>query len=201
MRGERRHGGRASGMGRTRLARTVRLAPAFFAVVAIAMLVPVGALRAQSGLTANGTINARIIHKAGIALIFNTNASGVALGGSGTAAATLGFGGISRFGPLDAGVTRTATALDFTVSTPFDVFVELGGGTSASYNLTASLSTVPGVFGFRFDAVPLSTTPVTVVANDPNYNANRTHTLYLTVPISAAPGGVSNTVNVTATAN
>ncbi len=179
----------------------VRALPLVVALAALAMVLPGRPLRAQSGLTANGTINARIIHRAGIAVVFNSNAGGVVLGGSGGFAVTLNFGNISRYGALIPGVTRTATATSFAVSTPFDVYVELGGGGSASYNLTASLSTAPGVYSYAFDAVPLSTTAATVVANDPNYNVNRMHTLYLTVPISAAPGGVSNTVNVIAAAN
>ncbi len=170
--------------------------------VVAAMVLMDGPARAQSGLTTTGTINARLIHKSGIALVFNSNAGGVALSGPGTNAASLDFGSISMYGTLTAGVTRdTSVAGQFTVSTPFDVYVDNGGGASASYNLAASLAAAPAPFTFKFDTFTLSTTAVTVVTNDPNYNTNRTHTLYLTVPITAPAGLVSNTVNVTATAN
>lgn len=182
-------------------AAAVRLVPGISAVVAMAMLLAGGPVRAQSGLTSLGMINARIIHKAGIALTFESNAGGVTLGGTGTSAATLDFGTIARVGLLLTGVTRTFTGTDFTVGTPFDVRVDLSGGGTASFNLSASLSANPGVYGYTWDTFALSTTAATVVTNDPNYNVNRTHTLYLTVPFTAAPGAVGNTINVTATAN
>ncbi len=194
------HDRQAGAPQRTRLRRAAGFLPGVFAALAVAMLIPVGTSRAQSGLIGRGTINARIIHKAGIALVFNSNPGGVALGGSGFAAATLDFGTISRFGTISPLVTRSIGAADFTVSTLFDVLVEMSGA-STGYNLTAALAAAPGVYAYQWDTFPLSTTAVTVVTNNPNYNVNQPHTLYLRVPFTAPAGAVANTINVTATAN
>ena len=73
------------------------------------------ALHAQ---TANGTINATLVNKSGLTLVFDTAAGGVTLGSSGSPAASAGFGVISAFGPLSAGVTRpTVGPTTFTVQT------------------------------------------------------------------------------------
>lgn len=164
-----------------------------------ALLLLVGSARAQ--LNASGTLNATLINKSGISIVFNTDAAGVTLTGSGTAAAGLNFGTVSMYGTAPAGVTLTRAANSFTVSSPFDVFVDIGGTTSPSYQLQASLAAAPGVYTYQVDAVTLSTTLATVVAADPNYRTNVLHTMYLTIPSSAPAGAVSNTVQFTVTAN
>ena len=158
-----------------------------------------GAAHAQ--LTASGTLNARLINRSGIWLAFNSDPSGVVLGNGGTSAATLNFGNVRMYGNPPAGVSQTRTANNFTVGTPFDVYVEIGGTASASYRLQASLQTAPGVYAFKVDAVALSTAAATIVAADPHYGANVAHTLYLTIPTAAPAGTVSNTVNFTVVAN
>jgi len=64
----------------------------------LALLLAGAALRAQT--TASGTINATLINKSAIALVFDTDPGGVTLVGSGTGAATANFGTVSAFGPL-----------------------------------------------------------------------------------------------------
>lgn len=157
---------------------------------------------AQAQTTASGTLNAKLVNKSGIWLIFNTDAAGVALGNAGTSAASLNFGNVAMYmATPPAGVALTRTATNFTVSTPFDVYVGIGGTTSPSYTLQASLQSAPGVYTFKIDAVTLTTTAATVAAADPNYGTNVQHTMYLTVPATAPAGAVSNTVNFTVTAN
>src|SRR5256885_9594597 len=91
--------------------------------------------------TAQGTIKASLINKNGIAIVFNSDAAGVALGNNGSSAATLNFGTISAFGALAAGVARTAVnAANYTVRTTFDVQVTQGGLASPSYTLAANLA-------------------------------------------------------------
>src|SRR5205814_9571447 len=93
------------------------------AVALLSVLLSAAALLAQNP-TAQGTINATLDHKNGIALVFNTDAAGVSLGNSGTSAASINFGTISAYGALSAGVTRPAVnAANFTVRTVFDVQV------------------------------------------------------------------------------
>ena len=156
--------------------------------------------RAQA--TASGTLNSTLINKSGIWLIFNNDASGVTLGNSGTSAATLNFGKVAKYMPTPpAGVTLALAPTNFTVSTPFDVFVDVGGVTSLSYSLQANLQSAPGVYTYKIDAVTLTTSAATIVAADPNYRTNVQHTMSLTIPDTAPAGVVGNTVNFTVTAN
>lgn len=159
--------------------------------------------------TATGTINATLINKNGIALVFDTDPSGVTLGAAGTSAATLDYGVISAFGPLSPGVTRpSVTATNYTVRTVFDVQVIEGGLTSTSYTLRAQLgSALPAGFSFIVDGVTLTAGPSSIQTNG-TYNVNVPHNLDLTVS-RAAPGAggpavgtpLSTVINFQASAN
>jgi hypothetical protein len=172
-----------------------------------AVLLLSASLLAQT--TATGTINAKLVNKSGITLVFDSDANGVALGNSGTSAASLNFGTISAFGPLSAGVSRTpVVAGNYTVSTPFDVEVVLGGITSPSYTLSAQLAAAaPAGLTYAVDAVTLTTGSQNIQTNG-TYNTNVQHSLNLTVS-TAAPGAggpavgtaLSATINFTATSN
>lgn len=155
--------------------------------LALATLLAAVPLFAQNP-TATGTINATLINKNGIALVFDTDPSGVTLGSSGTSAATLDYGVVSAFGPLSRGVTRpSVTATNFTVRTIFDVQVIQGGLTSTSYTLRAQLgSALPTGFSFTIDGVTLANGPSSIQTNGA-YNVNVPHNLDLTVS-RAAPG-------------
>jgi len=159
--------------------------------------------------TTTGVINATLVNKSGITLVFDTDAGGVALVNSGTSAASVNFNIVSAFGPLSAGVTRpSVTAGNYTVRTIFDVNVIEGGLASANYTLTANLAAVaPTGFSYQIDAVTLTTAAQTVTTNG-TYNADVAHNLSLVIS-SAAPGAggpavgvpISSTINFTATAN
>ncbi|HLW53090.1 MAG TPA: hypothetical protein VKW06_09625 [Candidatus Angelobacter sp.] len=165
------------------------------------------ALTAQT--TATGTINATLINKSGIALVFDSDPGGVALGNTGTAAASLNFGTVSAFGPLSAGVTRpTVLAGSYTVRTLFDVNVLQGGGGSPNYTLSANLAAAAPVgFSYAVDAVTLTTAAQNVQTNGA-YGTDVQHSLNLTIS-TAAPGAggpavgapLTTTINFTATAN
>src|SRR5262245_39324864 len=117
-----------------------------------AMLLAGHSLLAQNP-TATGVINAKLNNKNGIALQFDTDASGVTLGSAGTSAATVNFGTVSAFGALSGGVTRpSVTAANFTVRTIFDVQVFQGGLTSPTYTLSASLAAAaPAGLSYKID--------------------------------------------------
>ena len=175
--------------------------------VLVGLLLTAPALLAQNP-TATGVINGTLVNKDGIAIVFNTDPGGVALGGSGTSAVSANFGTVSAFGPLSAGVTRPAvTATTFTVRTIFDVQV-IPGGTSTSYNLSANLAAAaPTGFTYAVDAITLTTVAQTLQTNA-TYNINVAHNLNLTIS-RAAPGAggpavgtpITATINFTATAN
>ena len=152
------------------------------AAALISLLLAGNCLLAQT--TAQGTINATLDHKNGIALIFNTDAAGVSLGNSGTSAASVNFGTISAFGNLAAGVSRP------------------------NYTLRANLAAAaPTGFTYLIDGISLTTTAQTVQTNG-GYATDIPHNLDLTV-LTAAPGAggpavgtpLSTTINFTATAN
>jgi hypothetical protein len=159
-------------------------------------------------LQASGTVNATLINLTGIAIVFNSDGSGVPLTGSGTAAATLNMGTISALGPLSSGVTRSSvTQTSFTVSTPFDVQV-MGGILSNNFSLTAQLGSVaPQGLSYVLDSLTLTTAAQSVTTNG-TYNTNAKHNLNLVVlTASPAAGGpavgtpISTTINFIATAN
>ena len=174
----------------------------------MALLLSTAALWAQNP-TATGTINATLVNKSGISLIFDTDPGGVALGNNGSSAASLNFGNISAFGPLSAGVTRPSVLpASYTVRTLFDVQVVQGGLTSANYTLTAQLAAAaPTGFTYAVDAVTLTTAAQTITTTGA-YNTDVQHSLNLTV-LTAAPGAggpavgtpLTSTINFTATSN
>jgi hypothetical protein len=159
--------------------------------------------------TASGVINATLVNKNGIALVFDNDPGGLILGGAGTSVATANFGVVSAFGPLSAGVTRPAvTAATFTVRTVFDVLVFQGGLNSNSYSLSVNLAAAaPTGFSYRVDAITLTTASQTLQANA-TYGSDVPHNLDLTIS-RAAPGAggpavgtpITATINFTATAN
>jgi hypothetical protein len=175
----------------------------------VAPMLMVSGFMAQGQTTAGGTVNAILIHKSGISLVFDTNSAGVSLGGNGTSASTLNLGTISAFGALTSGVTRsTVTSNSFTVGTLFNIQVVEGGLSSNSYSLAAQLAAAsPAGFSFAVDGVAL-TTASHAIQTTATYNTNVQHTLNLTV-LTAAPGAggpavgtpLTTTLNFTATAN
>lgn len=168
-------------------------------MMATAAILMAFSLPALAQTTASGVINAQLVNKNGIALIFDTDPAGVTLGAAQTANATLNFGNISAFGPLSAGVTRpSVTTTNFTVRTIFDVQVIQGGLNSTTYTLRAQLgSALPTGFTFKVDGVTLVNGPSTIQTNGA-YNANVPHNLDLTV-LTAAPAAGGPAVNTALT--
>lgn len=182
--------------------------PTFYFAAVLALLFMSASVHAQNP-TATGVINAQLVNKNGIALVFDTDPSGVTLGAAGSSAASLNFGTISAFGPLSPGVTRpSVTAANFTVRSAFDVQVIQGGGASNSYTLSASLAG-PGPTGlsYKVDTVTLTTAVQNIQANGV-YDTDVAHNLDLVVS-TASPGAggpavgtpLTTTINFTATAN
>ncbi|MBZ5505938.1 MAG: hypothetical protein LAO78_10670 [Acidobacteriia bacterium] len=106
--------------------------------------------------TANGTLTVTATVNGSIQLVFNSDAAGVALTGSGTNAATLAFGNVSAFGAVGAGVVRTTTATNFTVSSAVDVQVSKTNSASANYTLTAQLGAADAVNAWTVGGTPVT---------------------------------------------
>ncbi len=173
------------------------------------MVLALAGVRMSAQTTATGFINATLVNKNGIALVFDSDPAGLTLGNSGTSAASADFGNISAFGTLSGGVTRpSVTAASFTVRTIFDVFVFQGGLNSTGYTLAANLASVaPAGLSYKIDTVTLTTVSQTIQASG-TYSVDVPHNLDLVVS-TAAPGAggpavgtpLTTTINFTATAN
>lgn len=175
----------------------------------LALILAAGSAMSVAQTTATGVINATLVNKNGIALQFDSDPAGVTLGAAGTSAATAGFGTISGFGPLSAGVTRPSiTAANYTIRTIFDVQVFQGGLASPTYTLSANLAAAAPVgLSYKVDTVTLTTTAQTIQANGA-YNIDVAHNLDLVVSTAAQGAGgpvvntpITTTINFTATAN
>ena len=137
-----------------------------------------------------------------ISLSFESVPGSVPLTGAGTTNATLNFGNVSAFEPLNAGVTRAVNASNYTISTRFGVrgsYLLLGGILSPNYTLQARLRTAQPLT-WRIDGVTMSTAAATIATSQP-YGPIVPHTLAFVVPFSQAAGPVTTVLEVTAIAN
>lgn len=156
---------------------------------------------AASAQTASGNLNVTATVAGSINLVFNTDAGGVGLTGSGTNAATLDFGTVSAFGAVAPKVVRTTTANSFTVSSGVDVHVDKTNSASANYTLTAQLGsadgntwTVGGVNVTNASAAPITATGT--------YGTGINFPVAVTILFSTPSGtSINNTITYTATAN
>jgi hypothetical protein len=85
-----------------------------------------GAANAQTG---SGTLGVTATVAGSISLTFVTDASGLAVTGTGTSTASLSFGTVSMYsGIVPANVTKTVNGTtSFSLATPFDIRVDLDG--------------------------------------------------------------------------
>jgi hypothetical protein len=157
---------------------------------------------ASANPSATGTLLVTATVNSSINLVFNSDAAGVPLTGTGTNAATLPFGPVQAFGVAPgAGITRVVTATTFTVSSPFDVFVTRANSSSANYTLTAQLNAADAVNSWTVGGVAVTSASASTITATGAYNGNVAFVLGLTIPFTEAAGAISNTVNFTATAN
>ncbi len=135
-----------------------------------------------------------------ISMSFQSVPGSVSLTGAGTTNATLNFGTVSAFEPLNTGVTRTVGASSYTISTRFGVrATHLLGLLSSGYSVQARLVSA-NALTWRVDGVTMSTSPSTVATSQP-YGSTIPHTLDFVVPFSRAAGAVTTVLEVTAIAN
>jgi hypothetical protein len=158
---------------------------------------------AQAGSTASGTLNVTATVNGSINLVFNKDAVGLALSlGAGTNAATLDFGNVSAFSlPLAAGLTRTTTLIDFTISTPVDVVVTKFNSTSPPDTLQAQLTKADGFNSGQVGATNVTSTAAATISGSLTYGAVA-EAVSIRIPFTTASGTViSNTINYIATSN
>src|SRR5690349_12812732 len=76
-----------------------------------------------SATSASGTVAVTATVVASVSLTFSSDGAGIALGSSGTSAATVAFGSVQAYGgSVPSGVTRTVSgSTNWSLSTPIDV--------------------------------------------------------------------------------
>jgi hypothetical protein len=152
--------------------------------------------------SASGTIAVTATVGSSVSLTFATDASGITLVGTGTSAATIAFGSVQAYGGVvPANVTKTVNGTtNWTLSTPFDVVVQVANQTSSNYTLTAQLNTADAVNTWKIGATTITSASAASLTVTGAYGTTP-YTLNLTIPFSAAAGAISNTINFVATAN
>jgi hypothetical protein len=164
-----------------------------------ASLLTVSSFAAAQETTGTLTVTATV--ESSIGLTFENDPAGVALTGAGTNAATLALGSISAYNAISTpGVTRTVSASDFTVSSPFGVKVVKANTSSANYTLDAALGSDDTTNTWKINATTLTTSSQSLGATY-GYGSPVAHTVYLTVPFTASTGAITRVLNLTATAN
>ena len=153
--------------------------------------------------TATGTLTVTATVNGSIQLVFNSDAAGVALSsGAGTNTATLAFGNVSAFGPVAAGIVRSTTATNFTVSSAVDVLVSKTNSASANYTLKAQLGSADAVNSWSVGGIGVTSAAQSTLTATGTYGSNTNFPVAITIPFTTASGTlISNTINYTATAN
>ena len=155
-----------------------------------------------SAQTATGTLTVTATVNGSINLVFNSDPNGVTLAGAGTNTATLAFGNVSAFGAIGAGIVRTTTATDFTVSSAVDVQVTETNSASANYTLTAQLGSADATNTWTVGSVAVTNAAASTITATGTYATNSNFAVAITIPFTTASGtNISNTINYTATAN
>ena len=141
---------------------------------------------------------------ASLTLTFSSDASGISLGGSGTANSTISFGSVHAYGGVvPAGVTKSVNGTtNWTLSTPIDVKVTKAGlGTSVNYTMTAQLQSSGLTYTWKLGSATLTSAFPAMVTAAGVYGSKTAYTFSLTIPFSAAAGTVNNTLDIIVTAN
>jgi hypothetical protein len=161
-----------------------------------------GIANAQTG---SGTLGVTANVVGSINLTFVTDASGLAVTGTGTSVASLPFGTVSMYsGSVPANVTKTVNGLlSFSLATPFDVRVDKANTASATYILTAVLATPDATNVWLIGPTDISAgginAPLTATGA---YATAVPYTLHLTVPATEVAGlSISNSIGFTAVGN
>jgi hypothetical protein len=146
-----------------------------------------------------------------LSISLQSDASGIALGGSGSSAASMSFGTMSAYsGTVPTGVTRTVGATNWTISSPFDIVVTCTNLLNLlpctllitpTYTLTAQLQSADSINTWKIGSSTLTSTSATTLTASGTYGAATQYTMGLTIPFTEASGLISNTINFLAVSN
>jgi hypothetical protein len=170
---------------------------------ALALTLVIGAQSAFAlpPTSTTGTVAVTATTVGSVSLTFVSDGAGIALGNSGTPAATIALGTLQAFGGTTPNNVTfiPSNGTSYGVSTPFDVVVAVANQESANYTLTAALQNDDAVNTWVLGGIPLTTTPATLTTTGAYESTPYTFTL--TIPLSAANATITNTMNFVATAN
>jgi hypothetical protein len=169
----------------------------FVLATALSAFAFIGIANAQTG---SGTLGVTADVAGSINLTFITDASGLAVTGTGTSTASLPFGTVSMYsGSVPTNVTKTVNgATSFSLATPFDVKVDLANSASTTYTLTATLASADLVNTWLIGAIDMSAAAPHALTAAGVFGTAVPYTLHLTIPATAAAGAISNSIGFTA---
>jgi hypothetical protein len=155
-----------------------------------------GVANAQTG---SGTLGVTATIQGSLSLTFVTDASGLAVTGTGTSTASLPFGTVRMYGgTVPANVTKTVHATSFDLSTPFDVRVDLANSASTTYTLTVTLATADATNAWSIGATDISSAGPFALTAAGVFGTAVPYTLKLTIPASETAGLITNSIGFTA---
>src|SRR5579863_7742569 len=154
-----------------------------------------------SAQTGSGTLGVSADVAGSINLTFVTDGSGMAVTGTGTSTASLPFGTVSMYGgSVPTNVTKTVNGTtSFSLATPFDVRVDKANTASATYVLTALLTTADSTNVWLIGATDISASgTASNLTSTGAYATNVPYTLHLTVPATEVAGlSILNSIGFT----
>jgi hypothetical protein len=156
-----------------------------------------GIANAQTG---SGTLGVTATLVGSISLTFETDASGLAVTGTGTSTASLPFGTVSMFGgSVPTNVTKTVNGTtSFSLATSFDVLVSLANSASTTYTLTVTLATVDAINTWLIGATDISAGAAHALTAAGVFGTAAPYTLHLTIPASETAGLITNSIGFSA---
>lgn len=175
-------------------------------ILTAAAILSFGAAANATGTTTNGTLALTGEVDGSIALQIRTSESNaITLSGANTSAATATIPAVSYYGTADnsavGGFTKTHDSSNIILTGNFDVRVDQANTGSTSYTLTAALENADGLT-WDLDGTTLSTSQSSALSSTAAYGSQATQALVIKVPTTVAAGAtaISNTINLTATA-
>jgi hypothetical protein len=158
---------------------------------------------ANAQTTGSGTLGVTATVVGTLNLTFATDPSGIAVTGTGTGIASMPFGNVQMFGGTPAAhVTKTVNGMtSFTLATPFDIRMDLANTTSATYSLSAALSTADATNTWSVAGVNISNGAPFAITATGAYATASPYVFNLTIPATETAGLITNTINFTATSN
>jgi hypothetical protein len=156
-----------------------------------------------SAQTGSGTLGVTETVQGSILLTFVTDASGMAVTGTGTSTASLPFGNVKMFGgSVPTNVTKTLNGItSYSLATPFDVRVDLANSASATFILTATLATPDAANVWLIGGTDISDGGAAQITATGAYATAVPYTLHLTTPATLAAGLITNSIGFTAVGN